>query len=425
MREVSRGAPSGAAGKAEKFHRPSALTTIFAAELVNNAGSGISSIAVPLLVYGKRGIVAAALIFVVTELPALALGLHAGVLADRMDRRLLVVLASLAQGGLLVCIPVIYAAAGVWGLGVVLLAARTIGVFARPALSAMMTSLAGGDYQRTFGKKAALEFLAQALGPAIGGALVGAIGAQYAIGLDGLSFMCAGVLVLSMRPMVTAASGRQNGSRHLTRDLIEGLAFIRGSVPARALTLYWCVSIAAVPVALLAAIPYIRTFKAGTAFDYGAVVTAYAAGSIVSSLVAGKLRFRGGRRRWLLGAGLGYGAVNLVMLGTPSIALFGMLWLIWGLAYGPEEVLTQSMFAETVPEELLGRSYSVIGVAMSAASIVGYAVAGAVISELGPSQAMALAGAVFIVATTWAFGWSSFGRTVLAATEEDRAKRHN
>jgi MFS family permease len=117
-------------------------------------------------------------------------------------------------------------------------------------------------------------------------------------------------------------------------------------------------------------------------------------------------------RAWLLTAGLTYGGVNVVILGHPPFAAFCLLWVIWGLAYGPEEVITGLIFAQAVPDSMRGRAYSVVGVVMSTASIIGYLAGGELTAHIGATQTMAIAGYVFIVASAWSFGFSALAREI-------------
>ena len=48
-----------------------------------------------------------------------------------------------------------------------------------------------------------------------------------------------------------------------------------------------------------------------------------------------------------------------------------MLWFIWGMFYGPEEVLGQVLFADAIDEHMRGRVYSFMGVVFSLAGMVG------------------------------------------------------
>jgi MFS family permease len=242
------------------------------------------------------------------------------------------------------------------------------------------------------------------------------VGAPDAILGDAASFLIAGILIATVpafdRSRAQRQAAREVSPASTTRDLLSGLAYTwRNPVP-RGLMLYWSVSIAAVPIALVAAIPYVTRVLGASSFEYGVAVACYAAGSVAGSLISGRLKFRGGQRSWLLAAGLTYSAVNVVILARPPFLVFCLLWVLWGISYGPEEVITQVIFARAVPDAIRGRAYSVVGVVMSVASIVGYLVGGALTAGVGPVPAMAIAGCLFIAASAWSFGFSGLAREI-------------
>jgi MFS family permease len=396
--------------------RSAALRMVVLAQVISTAGSGISSVALPLLVFRGAGILATGLVFVVVSLPGLLFGLHAGALADRFNRKTLVVAGNLIQGTLMAGTPVTYREFGVTGVAVLAFSSRTFGVFASPATSAALPELAGERYQQLLGKVTALNFLAQAVGPALGGALAGLVGAPDAILGDAASFIVAGALIATIpsfdKSRATRRAERAASPMSTTRDLLSGLAYTWRNPVLRGLLIYWSVSIAAVPIALVAAIPYVTRVLGASSLDYGVAVSCYAVGSIAGSLISGKLGFRGGKRAWLLAAGLTYGAVNVVILGRPPFLAFCLLWAIWGISYGPEEVITQLIFAQSVPDSMRGRAYSVAGIVMSTASIIGYLAGGELAAHAGAMQTMAIAGYLFIAASIWSFGFSALARAI-------------
>jgi predicted MFS family arabinose efflux permease len=162
----------------------------------------------------------------------------------------------------------------------------------------------------------------------------------------------------------------------------------------------------------MTAVPYITKVLGAGSFQYGVASACYGAASIVSSIVAGKLSFPGGARRWLVAAGLVYGLVNLVMVAQPGFLTFCLLWVVWGLAYGPEEVATQLVFVRAVAEEMQGRLFSLMNVVMTLATGLGTAVVGPLSDHLGPTRTMAIAGVIFIAATLGCFAIGPGARAI-------------
>jgi MFS family permease len=379
---------------------------VLTAQLINDLGSGVTSIALPLLVFARTGSVAAtSLVYIVNAVPAIFFSFIGGAHADRANRKHLVTTFSASAGVLLCLLPVLYRAAGLAAVLVLAFGVRTLTSFSSPAFRASLPALFGDDFQDYSGKRAGLSFLAQAAGPVLGGALVGLTGAANAVYADGASYLVFAAIIAGIRDFDPDAATRQAKARAAStlRAIREGLAHLRSNSGAAALLAYWFLSLSAVPISLLAAIPYLRHTLHESSLKYGLAVTAYAVASIAGSYLAGKYHFTGGARRWLLLSGLGYGTASLLMITRPGYYWFLALWFLWGIAYGPEEVVGQVAFAQLVPEEFRGRMYAVMSVVISCASLVGAAVAGPLTDSLGPTTTMFIAGLIFIAATLISF----------------------
>lgn len=394
---------------------------LLVAQLINQTGTGVSSIALPLLIYGStHDIVDTSLVYVINTVPTIVFGLIGGAHADRANRRKLIVMCGLGAGVSFLLIPGAYDLAGLVPLVILGFVGRTFSAFSTPALRAALPGLFGDSFQEFIGRRAGVSFIAQALGPAIGGALVGLIGAPNTILVDGASWIVYAGIVATISGFDPDWRSRAAKSRAAStlRGIRDGLAYLRHNAGASSLLVYWFFSVAAVPISLLAAIPYVRTDLGQSAFAYGVVSALYAIGSLISSWVSGKLKFPGGARRWLIISGLGYGLVNVVMIFHPGYIAFCVLWFIWGLAYGPEEVVGQVAFARVVPPDYLGRMYSVMNIVMSLATLAGAAAGGALTDGIGPLPTMLVAGLLFIAATLGSFAIGPGGR-ILARVHTD------
>ncbi len=131
---------------------------------------------------------------------------------------------------------------------------------------------------------------------------------------------------------------------------------------------------------------------------------------MISSWLSAKLgvgtgagRVRMTKRGWMCISGLGYGAVCLSMGLHPALWAVLVLWFIWGMFYGPEEVLGQVLFADAIDEHMRGRVYSFMGVVFSLAGMVGYLITGWAVPAFGAINTIVTGGALFIIATVFTF----------------------
>ena len=163
--------------------------------------------------------------------PTIAFLLPAGVLSDRLDRRLIMLSADVGRA-LVVAVLAALSLAGVltfWQL-VVLVALYGIGTaFFIPAFDAIVpdvvptADLAAANALDQFVRPIALRLL----GPALGGALVAAFGTGAAFSVDAASFAASTVAVLAMRPPVHLYSEHVESS---FKAMKEGLRFVRRRV---------------------------------------------------------------------------------------------------------------------------------------------------------------------------------------------------
>lgn len=162
-------------------------------------------------------------------IPVLAFSLVGGVVADRVDRRRLLLV---TQPGLLLCSLALIAAtvAGWASLGVIFAItaiAATMGTMAAPARQAFLPALVPReDLANALAWNITLSEVATIAGPALGGLAIGAIGVAGTYGFEAASFVVVIVTLLMMRVRLGAAA--VDGPPGW-RAALEGLRFIRGN----------------------------------------------------------------------------------------------------------------------------------------------------------------------------------------------------
>jgi MFS family permease len=184
-----------------------------------------------------------ALLAAFTVLPYLCFGLFAGVLADRADRRRLMVLCDLINAALLGSIP-LAAAFGLLTVAhiyVVALLSATAFVWFDAANFGALPALVGRE--RILQANSAIwssSTLIEIVMPSVGGVLATTIGAANTLSLDALSYLLSAVaLALIPRALNSGRAASNEGAllQRTLRDIGEGLRFIRGHELVRTLTL--------------------------------------------------------------------------------------------------------------------------------------------------------------------------------------------
>ncbi|WP_347058416.1 MFS transporter [Blastococcus sp. HT6-30] len=197
---------------------------------VSNLGDGIALAAGPLLIAAQTSdpfLVAMAALL--QRLPWLLFGLYAGVLADRVDRRLLVVAVNVLRTGVLAVLTVVLVAGAV-DIGVVLGAMFLLGtaeVFADTTTGTLLPMVVhradlGIGNARLMAGALTMNQLA---GPAVGAVLFAAGTAWPFL----VQAMCVALGALLVSRMVLPPLPPPTGERHLGREIAEGLRWTWGT----------------------------------------------------------------------------------------------------------------------------------------------------------------------------------------------------
>jgi len=358
---------------------------LLASSWTSNLGDGIALAAGPLLVASEtRSPMLVSMAVLLQQLPWLLFGLHAGAIADRVDRLRLVVVANLLRGVVLValCATIL---TGVVNIAVVLGALFLIGtaeVFVDTAAGTLMPMLV---HKRDLGiGQARLQTgfitLNQLAGAPIGAALF-AMGRAAPFGVQILTVLLASVLVV--RIALPPGPVRDAVDTHVRRDIAEGVRWLLDHPPIRTLALVivtfnvtWA---AAWSVLVLYSLDVLDMGPVG----YGLLTTMAALGGLVSTPWFGWLERRVPlatlMRTCLVLEVFMHLALALTREAWVAMVIlfgFGMYAFIWG-------ALSAAVRQRAVPTEFQGRVGSVYGVGVYGGIVVGAGLGGLIAEYAG------------------------------------------
>lgn len=214
-----------------------------AARVISVAGSRVTLVAMPILVYQITGSAAWSAAMAAAEtLPYLLFGLFAGVLADRLDRRWLMVAADLLNATLLVSIPVTWALGGLTVEHVVVAGflSQTLFVVFDAANFGALPTLVGKDrttsaYATVSGMTTVVEMVV----PPLATLAVTLLSPAPMLTVDVLSYAVSALLLRAIvRPLSAPdRAGRPRSLADIRTDVRGGLAFLWRHPTVRTLTL--------------------------------------------------------------------------------------------------------------------------------------------------------------------------------------------
>ena len=444
------------------------LTRLLVGEFVSSIGDWLYLMAILILVYQVTedpvilGLVGAARV-----IPYVFLSVPAGIVADRFDRRLILLSTDVARGILMLVIAaVVFVDGSIWLVIALTIVATCFSSFFGPAIGAYLPTLVEDEEQLGPANSAwsALDYLAFMVGPAVAGILIAAGGLVIAFLLNAASFAVIAVVLWRLprsvaNPVTAVAAGASapEGAPGATADAVSvgapapgpgaapapgpepALAPARAPAPAPAPASVMESRIL-VPLLGLAVIDVIGNVVGGglsvltviiatTDLGGGEEATGFlnaglGLGGFIGALVAGALVLRPSLVPVLVGGSVVY-AIGLAALGFAP-ALGAAIAAITVAAAGSIviEVSSMTIFQRVVPDGVRGRALGVLGTVSTIAFAAGSFLLPVLADAVGTAPVMAAAGvAVAVAGLAGALMAASAARRKAGSTADVRVNR--
>jgi MFS family permease len=349
-------------------------------------GDAVSMVALVVLVVqitGSASAVGGALF--ARLLPTIASPL-AGVLADRVDRRIVLVASDLARAVLVLGLVFARDLATIYVLVFLMGLARTA---FNPTVRAAFPSVVGeGDLTRANALIGGTFSASIMVGPALGGLLVASIGVDAAFLADAVTYLISAIL-LSRVPLPRREGVEVEG---FVRELRSGFGYLIGARVPLAIVVGAFLTILTINATVPAEVFLARdTFAAGDV-GYGLLVSLWGGGMVLGSAMMVVL---GDRINLVLLYFLSIfvGAFALVGTGLAPVFVLALGALtVEGAATGIDNVATDTILQKRVPEAFLGRVFSIRFLGYSAGEALAYPAGGLLVDAFGPRSTYILAG---------------------------------
>ncbi|RVX45053.1 putative MFS family arabinose efflux permease [Nonomuraea polychroma] len=367
------------------------------AQTLSVAGDSFALIAVPLLVLNVTGSVAQmGLLTGVSGAASVAAGVFAGVLADRFDRRRLLVACDVIRLVLYATIPVVWVfGQHVWLLYAVLPMAAAVGMLFQVTYVAAVRGLAGETrVTEANGMLYATAAAAGILGPSLAGVVSGHLGPTAAIALNAASFGLSAVGVLLTRASrYVVEPVEPTPGRRPWRELLAGAEFLFRHPVLRTLTILLSFFIF-MTLGLTDIVIYRLKHDLGQPDSVvGVVLGVGAAGTMVGSMLVARMRR-------MLGFGpLWIGAQVVSGLAILGLGLAGSVWGVAAImalylaCVSLAGICSMSLRQQVTPAHLLGRVTSAFWTIHFSLGPVGAAALGWAAARHGATAVFIFAGA--------------------------------
>jgi MFS family permease len=353
---------------------------------ISFVGDAVSTIALVVLVVQIGGSASAVGgVLVARLLPTLASPL-AGVLADRLDRRAILVASDLVRAALVLGMVfardliLLYALAFLVGL------AHTL--FNPTIRAAFPSVVGGGDLARANALISGTFSVSIMVGPALGGLLVASLGVNVAFLLDAATYTISAVFLTRLS---LPSSERSNGE-HFGRELRAGLVYLAGARVPLTILVGTFLTILTINTTIPAEVFLAKvTFDAGDA-GYGLLVGFWGGGMVLGSALMAALGDKVSPLPLYFLSIFG-GALALAGVGlAPAFAFALVALMIEGIATGIDNVATDTILQKQVPDSFLGRVFAVRFMSYSAGEAIAYPLGGLIVDAIGVPSTYLLAG---------------------------------
>jgi dTMP kinase len=322
-------------------------------------------------ILSKRGVAAGAAVsgvWLTSLLPALLLGPLAGAVADRLDRRINMIIGDVVRGALYASIPLNLAfgfASKLTWIYIVQFLASSASLFWTPAKDASIPNLVPPDKLEqanqyslftTFGTAPVAGVIFGLL--AVVGRVLGSDQVSLALWFNAATFAVSALTIYALREIPKRQVSARISAPSVAKTIWEGWQFLGHTVVVRGLVIGMVGAFAAGGVVVGLGSTYIRNALNGGSAGWGAVFTAVFIG-LAAGMFLGLRILRGFSRRRLFGLSIVGAGIPLALIGLiPNLVIVVLLVVLLGAFAGIAYVTGYTIVGTEVDDETRGRTFA-------------------------------------------------------------------
>ena len=364
----------------------------------------------------KSGVVLA-LAAVFGFLPQAVVSIFAGVWADRVNRKLMIIVSdsTIALATLVLAFFMLSGVDDLW-LVFLVMAVRSVGAgIQMPAISALIPQIVPSDkLMRVNGINSSVQSSLLIIGPVAAAGIYSTVSLAAILFVDVVTAVI-GLTLLATIAVPTLSRAASNDKPSYFTDLKEGLNYIFSHDLVRwVMVIYSIVFLLVVAPSNLSPLMLVRTFGSDVwlltilelSFGIGMV-----AGGALMAIFASKMD----RLGMMVGTSILFGVLAVVMGFTTNLILFYSLFFLIGLAVPAFSTSSMTLLQETVEPERQGRVFGFVGIVMAVAMPVGMAVLGPLADIVSVEILLIATGAITVLIAVVAVLLPAGKRAIAAA----------
>ncbi|GGF13082.1 putative MFS-type transporter YfiS [Halobacillus andaensis] len=379
--------------------------TLMAAQTISSLGDWLSIVAIITLVGLKWEAtpMQVSLVILCLALPMALLGPVAGTVADRLNRKMLMMVSDLVRAGLILGLAF---AETLWLVYVCLF---TIGAFSAvfvPAKNGKLKELVAPEQMKSaMSITSMIDSSTKIMGPLLSGLLVAAFGAKIVFFIDSASFLLSAIFIFLLPKGLEAMNEVQEEDSNRTsfkQEFLTGLSFIKLNSFIKMGLAFLGISLMILQLADSQIIVLIRDLSTASPDLFGYIVTASGLGMFLAG--------------WRLAKRTDYQAFPNMLAGVSGLGIsFGMMAVLtyfdveFSIVWGPLFGLTGGFAASHIfvpfqatvqvetPVHMTGRVFGVINSVMTMATIIGPLLGGWLATQFGAVPTFIVTATILVV----------------------------
>jgi MFS family permease len=371
----------------------------FGGQLISLIGTWMQNVAQSWLVYRLTG--SSLLLGTVSfagQIPVFPMAPLAGMVADRWNRRTIVIITQTASMVLAFILAALTLSKRITVWEIVLLAALlgVVNAFDIPARQSFLVEMVGReDLMNAIALNSSIFNSARIIGPGIAGILVASIGEGWCFFANAVSYIAviAGLFLMKIPPRQA-----ERAIKSALSHIAEGFRFVRRTAPIRSLLLILgLVSLVGMPYTVLMPV-FAKSVLHGDATTLGVLGSAAGIGALVGALVLASRTRVHGLGKWVWMACASFGGFLILFSFSRQYALSALLLVPVGFSLMTQMGATNTLVQSMVPDRLRGRTMAVYSMMFMGMSPLGAILAGAAADRISAPTTVALGGGIAIVA---------------------------
>jgi NRE family putative nickel resistance protein-like MFS transporter len=390
---------------------------LFSAQVISLLGSGVTTVGLALFAYQLTGGTSATAVIgnalTLRILAFLLFSQPAGVIADRISRKRILIAADILRFGLLALFPFITV---VWQVYALIFAINAVTAFFTPTFEASIPEVVGDEqYVKALSLSRVAVDVEAVAAPAVAGILVALLGVRWVFWFDAFTYLVSALLVAVVAIPHVSKTLAPLSLRSFLSEITTGTrVLLREPSLRQALTLSFAEATAGA-AAIVVTVAYVRDVLGRGETTFAVIMAGLGLGSSLAAIILGRATGRyeqgarnravlhGRRHAWaaraLIVGGVVLGLILLPGVLKPPLIIFALLWVLNGAGQALIAIPSSTLLAEHTVEEERGRAYAAHFALTHACWLVTYPAVGHAAARWGAPTTFSVAGIICLLIT--------------------------